>query len=123
MSGCIGRTSSSSCPPCISDGDACTEEICSEDTNYKCEHRPIHPCSLPTGWSEPTYAGHCKSDLDCQPTIEPQCHSYETELFIQQKSKCDFDRNVCVTQKRQVVCCPNSCGGKYCNPEKGCYSY
>src|SRR3989338_3207671 len=32
------------CPASCDDGNACTEDICSEATNYKCEARPIANC-------------------------------------------------------------------------------
>ncbi len=36
------------CPASCDDGNPCTEEVCSEETNYKCIHEQIAPCYLRT---------------------------------------------------------------------------
>lgn len=112
------------CPPtCQKDGDACTKDYCDSSTNNQCVHEPIHPCPLPTEWGETKYGGYCNSDLDCQPMggemESGNCYNRGNEVYVQERGGCE--NRMCASQIRQVACCPNSCQGKKCDIEKGCY--
>ena len=85
------------CPSC-EDSDSCTEDSCSEETDFECMHEPIIPCcgngecEQAENWT--TCMKDCECSLDCGP-----CETLENET-------CSCVPKIeCI----QDGCCPEGC--------------
>ena len=83
-----------SCPDC-DDQDPCTEDFCSENTNYTCMHDPILPCCGNSLCEQGETNAACAEDC-------PECEAGEC-----QEATFDHETQECIIEEI-VPCCGNS---------------
>lgn len=66
------------CPPSCDDGDACTQDYCSYETNYECRHKALCSCGDGICNLEESFKT-CKED--CLPTNQECASGYPDEYF------------------------------------------
>ncbi len=101
------------CPESCDDSDPCTQDICSEETNYKCSHHPIpNCCGNKTCEIGETYES---CSVDC-----PNCDD-NNECT---KNHYDYHEHKCVNIPiLDVICCGNDVceiGETYSNCTRDC---
>ena len=92
------------CPDTCDDIDACTEDICSEETGFECAYKEIFPCRGNGVCEEGEYDAVTADCPDCDDGNICTADSY------------DYDVQECINEK-QVPCCGNGVveQGETCN--------